>query len=356
MSELKTKIEMASNAKTAFRTHLHYLRSFQFIIALHHLPYHRNWPAADSRVIDSLARSVRSSRHFQRTRGATTSADIPTVRAILRNAWGTELLLLTTAQLPDDELMSIANNWAVVQAYYSCYHASQALLVARGQRRPEDHASTLHQAAEFFTRSELTPWALGYRAGRFLGFPPDIDDAIHHLTPPDYENCWSLSAKALRTTRKEPLAIRRRQKRLEKRSERRKAWLETEGARLEAGRKPRKRPSFPVPVLTEDEKSSLDQGLSPTTLLDYLCRLRLKTNYKDPTMFTDGPDDVSESRETHQLLCQIVSATLLVHELYIAKTLGVDQFRPIIDEWLTIPSAKHAAFGLSTRRDTLLAL
>ena len=56
------------------------------------------------------------------------------VEASLRNAWGTELLLALGGSLgADDELIRLMNNWAVVQAYYCCYHGAQALLAARSE-------------------------------------------------------------------------------------------------------------------------------------------------------------------------------------------------------------------------------
>jgi len=347
---------MPSDPRKAFLTYKNYLDAFWTAIAVYYLPsrYLHLRLGQSHDVLEALAERVRASLSFIRLKQRDTELDSASLRRILRNAWGTEFLLASTGQLPDEELMGIANNWAVVQAYYACYHAAQALLIARGQPRPEDHATTLHQSAEFWIKTELPPWALGHQSGKFLGFPRDVDDTIHAWSNCGTDNCWDLAAKSLRTTRKEPLDDRFRKERLKKKADRRRVWQDEEKRRLEAGRPPRNQPKFPTPILSSADRARLDRGLSPTTLLDYLCRLRLRSNYKDPTMFTDGPEDASESRSVHRYLCGITSATLLVHELHVGQLIGQHRLAHLVDEWLGILAVRSQELGLAARQDILL--
>ena len=48
------------------------------------------------------------------------------------------------------------------------------------------------------------------------------------------------------------------------------------------------------PRLSALQKQDVDARLRPYTLLDYLCRLRMKANYLDARMYTDGLADQGE--------------------------------------------------------------
>jgi len=55
--------------------------------------------------------------------------------------------------------------------------------------------------------------------------------------------------------------------------------------------------------LTDQEKGQLVTKVRPHSMMDYLYRLRIKTNYLDSAMFTDGPsDNLSSSLDISRLL------------------------------------------------------
>ena len=90
------------------------------------------------------------------------SIDESPVRASLEHAWGTELLLcLTDLYNFDSEIVHIANNWAIVQTYYVAYHAVQALAVAKGYSRPDNHPKTQNSSLTFGS-IDLRTSALGH--------------------------------------------------------------------------------------------------------------------------------------------------------------------------------------------------
>jgi hypothetical protein len=163
---------MATDPKAAFRTHSNYLSAFDAVMAQCYSPdrYTLLTPLGD--VLQGLASAVRASPAFGRLTKRS-DADTGAVSAILRNAWATELLLASAGQLARDELIGLANNWAVVQAYYASYHAAQALTVARGQPRPQTHTKTQKAYCDFWVARpvSLPPWSLAWAASGCANLP-----------------------------------------------------------------------------------------------------------------------------------------------------------------------------------------
>src|SRR5690606_2909077 len=96
-----------SDTEMAFRSHSSYVRAFALEAGWHpgsgHLRGLQN--------VDAAARGVPP------LRPRSTTVDLAQVRRSLVAAWSTELLLATSAELMvDDELIRVANNWAVIQA------------------------------------------------------------------------------------------------------------------------------------------------------------------------------------------------------------------------------------------------
>jgi hypothetical protein len=280
------------------------------------------------------------------------------VQASLRNAWGTELLLALGGTLGgDDELVRLMNNWAVVQAYYCCYHGTQALLAARGSGRPENHSKTQNAFVSLWVARNLQcpPWSFGAGAQKWCNPPENqsIDDKINSLSHPSRFNCWSLAGKALRTTREERFGERVKEERSRKRTKRKQAWETEQQQRESEGKKRLKEPEFGQPRLTGSEKAKIEGRLRPFSMMDYLYRLRIKTNYKDAAMFTEGPEDEDASIRVHLALSFLTNCTLLVHEMRIQRLVGEKQLLQWIDDWLGKSGPGARGLGLARRRDLL---
>lgn len=93
----------------------------------------------------------------------------------------------------------------------------------------------------------------------------------------------------------------------------------------------------------------VERSVRPHTIIDYLCRLRVKANYLDSTVFTEGPDDVEVSRRVLEELKDISANTLLVDELHI-RSLVQGKLDSIADEWLE-SRASPPNVGLLLRRE-----
>ncbi|MEU1542029.1 hypothetical protein ABZ461_28755 [Actinacidiphila glaucinigra] len=280
--------------------------------------------------------------------------------ACLRRAWATARLLEHTHALAEDsEIIRLANSWGAVQTYYVLYGAAQALMVAEGGSRPEMHEPTKRRYVDLWTsrKERIAPWTLAAAApgtrladadGFLAGPGRPIDLELHPWASWQGDQAWDIAAKALRSTRQTLIDDRLAKKRHDKLSGKKKAWRADRDARLSAGRKPTPEPKSVN--LTAAEKQEVASGIRPVTMADYLYRLRIKANYEDVTVFSDGPSSDREANQVGADLVALASATLLVHELRIATIVGSDELVKAMDTVL-LHTVGDTASGLAHRRD-----
>jgi hypothetical protein len=111
---------------------------------------------------------------------------------------------------------------------------------------------------------------------------------------------------------------------------------------------------FPLPLLTPAEKLQINERVRPYSFIDYVYRLRIKTNYADSTVFTEGPAP-GEANAVHADLVRLAAASMLAHELHIRQLIGVDRLRVLIDAWLKANPPPGPGLGLAMRRAVVLA-
>lgn len=328
-------ISMAvSEPAAAFTTHANYLHAIDKVIAAYVPKPHGLGPTVE-RVVACLIPAVHRSRVLAALQPKP-AEDTDQVARILTNAWGTELLLNATGDIAADELIGFSNNWSVIQAYYAAYHAIQAVLVARGDKRPEKHSTTQRQFTAFWVdrRTDLLPWSLGWDDSGAINLPRGYTlHTVHNWENCHTENCIDFLAKGLKTTREDLVTQRLSDERRNKQARNRKQWESEEATRLADGRRPRKRPSFPS-RLGADERDKVATGVKATSVLDYLYRLRVRSNYEDSTMFTEGPTDPIQSWSVYRELSSITCATMLVHELLVIRIIGGNKVRSMMEHWL----------------------
>lgn len=330
----------------SFKTHSNYIRAFSLLVYDPISSRLRNMYAClKDRILESNA--------LPPTRN--TSIDLAQIRSRLHAAWGTEALLLMTRRIVnEEELLRLSNNWSCIQVYYIFYHCTQALHVAKRHPRPESHPRTQNIFNDYWAARSiiLSPWSLAYGGSGTINAPPGIvpDISIHSWTACVGNNIWSLASKALMTTRREALEEKYREKREFKRRQNRQAWIQGENDRFARGREAREQACFILPRLTNSEKERVNESLRSYTIMDYLYRLRLKTNYEDSSMFSDGPEDNNNSRFIRDALCRIANGTLFLHELAIRNLVGRESFLTWIDEWVERNTPQNTTHGLGLRR------
>ena len=343
-----------TEATATFRTHANYLHAFATLI--------RDGPTDD--IPSTLANLARRLSAVIPT-GAAEAFDEAVLESCLSRAWGTELLLAMGRRLAsEDELLRLTNSWGAVQAYYVAYSVTQALIVADGRARPEQHPATQRQAVDLWVMRGYTaaPWSFAMAApanthaaadGSINGPGRPLRE-IHNWSACGSSTCWDIAANALRSTRQDAVIRALVNARTRKLDDRRKAWRRDDAARVHAGRKPRKEPQWPGQAkLTREESGSVQDGVRPYTILDYLFRLRVKANYEDATVFTEGPEDERATTRVAYDLELIASATCLAHELRIGRLVGRARLLDIVDAWLDVNGAAAKDLTVAARRELL---
>lgn len=338
---------MPDNSKETFKAHSNYIKAFNLLV---HDPISSGclnlYEHLNNRIIQATA--LPPARN--------SSINIDQVRSSLHSAWGTETLLLMTKRIiQEDELLRLSNNWSSIQVYYIFYHCTQALHVAKGHpNRPESHPATQNLFYDYWASRSicLPPWSLALGHSGAINVHPMItpDTSIHVWTACDASNAWSLALKSLMTTRRESLEEHFKKQRENKRRQNRRAWEQSVNSRLPRASRSRQTPIFCLPRLSIEEKANINEHLRPYTIMDYLYRLRLKTNYKDSNMFSDGPEDDNSSRYIRNALCRIANGTLFLHEMAIRNLVGRNIFLSWIDDWIRRYLPQNALTGLAFRR------
>ncbi|MDR3658500.1 MAG: hypothetical protein P4L48_23500 [Mycobacterium sp.] len=334
----------------SFLAHSHYLRAFAQLAGFGY------WPAYDDQTLAALASKVASA--FPASASAPPAVDMSELAKCLNRAWGTELILNLGARFEEDELVRLSNSWGSVQTYYVGYAATQALIVAEGRARPTEHSKTQGQVRALWVdrKSAVEPFsfaampgsksnALAYANGP--GRP--VDTSLSTWTSVDTDNCWDIAATALRSTRNDAVEKRLKLEREKKALAAKKLWLSEEQARIAQGKKARKTPSFPTSAnLTADERSGFESKMRPFTMLDYLYRLRIKANYEEAAMFTDGPDTDGASAIVALDMIRIANANMIAHEVRIARELGKSTLMALAKDWVD-SNAPPSRMGIGGR-------
>jgi hypothetical protein len=228
---------------------------------------------------------------------------------MLRNGWATEVLLNSPRVLGGDELISFANLWAPVQAYYAIFEAFSALaMTVTRSKPPKTHAALLAWAATNIAYPGtpfVPPWTArvsgcpgAWTFEGFGGVMPNVK--ISNLAAPNAVNAPHLLGLALKTTREEQI------------SDHRENWRH--GLKTKAG-KPRK--NLPSAVLAANARA-----MRATTLFDLLWRLRVRSNYKEGDALLSGALGPADAAAFHDALSDIVAATMMTTEIFLCHLVG----------------------------------
>jgi len=335
----------------SFRSHENYLRAFGSLAGFQFMP------GKGHQVLEKIAKDVIAA--FPRSGGPRQfSAD--ELAACLNRAWGTELLLAMSVRfIGEDEMMRISNSWGCVQLYYVGYSSVQALVVASGQPRPASHPKTQDQAIAFWAnrQSGVAPFSFAAKPGSVSDRDPrayahgpgrDIDVNVHSWTACDSTNCWDIAGLALRTTRQDAVEKQLAEARTRKIKQKRKDWQDAEAARLAKGKPPRTMPVYKTAQLSPTEKDACEQGVRAYGWLDYLYRLRIKANYEEARMFTEGPDDEHTSALVARNMIRLASAVMVAHEARIAQVIGKNALLDMAKEW-SLTNSPSSTMGIGLR-------
>lgn len=352
---------MADDPIMSFKTHAAYLEAICMSLEVTYAPGRFEGGVTTGfrdprRILEGVASGIRNSEAYERLRRL--EIDREPLASSLFNAWTTEALLNLTGAVVPAEGIGAATNWSVVQAYYAVFQITRGLSIASGERQPLTTHAQVRRFAESYwcaANRRVLPWSFGYGPSGPVNTPDGatIASSIRAWDSSTPSNCWTFIAQALRTTRADALQERYDDERERKNKDRATAAKEKDRLRAERGLTPLNA-RHPKASLSTSEKDKINRGLRAFTIIDFLYRLRIRSNYRDITMWTEGAPYPERSQTVHRSLELISAATLLAHELFIRRRIGSAVFDEIATEWLDrIGAPMPGTVGLELRSGLL---
>ena len=285
----------------------------KFAVYVHYLEATSSVIQASYKTTRDMARAIASTPQFDKLR-LNAEYDALSLEKFLRNAWFTEIQARIPRGMP--EVIAYANHWLAVQIYYSIYLAMRAFFVVAFDRTVvESHEAGLRAfAAEVASRPRLfgLPWCV-LAVGDPEVTTPDVKncpkkelESVNPLIRLHGDDCWNLVALFLRTTR---------QRRLR--------------AAVDSWKQKNKRK-----VIRRAERDVLLKSLRPTSLMDALYRLRIRSNYEDADLYLTGGASERDSESYFDASSRILKSGLLNLELLIAKHVGRTKYEQIVADFV----------------------
>ncbi len=300
---------MPSNTQQTFRTHANYISAIRYVLSGGNLLNSKS-------SLELIASRVRDSGVLKSTK--IYKADVAQVHHSLNNAWGVQALFkMGDMFIKEDDLVRLSNNWSIVQTYYILYYTTQALVISEGYSKPLTHPQVHRTYYLYWSKQPwlLSPWSISHDEDGFHNLPPGIfvDDSVHPWKRVEELTALSLFCKALRTTREELIkdGLTRRKQRIAKKEDKLLSRVR----------------------LTKNQKRETDVRIRPTMLINYLYRLKRKTNYEQSSMLAIGPENMYQLNEFRENLGFLIEANLLITEMITKNAVGVDTYYSWCKEW-----------------------
>ncbi|MCX6718418.1 MAG: hypothetical protein NTY81_02345 [Candidatus Staskawiczbacteria bacterium] len=235
------------------------------------------------------------------------SIDENIIKRFLYIGWNTEFL----SSMNDNEnieLLKINNHWKPIQSYYAVYSVGEALGFLIDKSTQESHSGCIKKLNTFLVEKigVIEPWSFAYKGTLRHEFSP-----INF--PIDVKLVNSLSRGGVRSV--DMIST----------------CLKAEHINMIEDFKPQKTNKKQKELgMAKKLKKDYDPGY--TTILDFLYRLRIKSNYKDVEIFiTDAPDDKIKGFSHN--LSFVVSYTLTLFEIIIIKRYGLNRFLKLAEDY-----------------------
>jgi hypothetical protein len=247
--------------------------------------------------------------------------EIDNIRKLLWNSWSTEYAFILTSTVDNDEYYKFALHWNFPQAYYSIYLSMTAFHETQGVAN-EQHEKSIKlfgnsvkdghypQAISFFCKGLHESFE--YKGlSTFANFPKDysalsrvnsLDEAQMHI------------ASFLKSTRKKNAENKRE-----------KARINNDKRFLNAKSEFRK--SF-----SKAHWDLIYQTIPETTIFNIMYRLRIKANYHDVETFINADIDF---KAFHNCLSGIIDYLNYIHEAYVYKVIGKQEYEKILNSFPT---------------------
>ncbi|WP_428655961.1 hypothetical protein [Runella sp.] len=241
----------------------------------------------------------------------------------LLNAWNAEYTLRTTAANPDENFQKYALHWTFPQAYYSILYSAKAFLAIQGINVTNE--SAIRQIINGYVVRGWYPRSISFFADGSPGHYnlhnlPDSEEQALLLPIETPKQAEAHVAQFLKTTRN--LYARAFRQRLQANPEK--------ALRTKTGK-----------VLTKFDVRHWDQitkSMGVTTYFDMMGRLKVSGNQRELERFVEADINIPQF---HHSLLNIVKYINFIHECYVAKAVGIDQYAQWVD---SLPAYLHDGF------------
>jgi hypothetical protein len=170
------------------------------------------------------------------------------------------------------------------------------------------------------------------KGARYPNLPTGASvDPINPLTTPAPQDFWNWYGMLLRTTR---------QRQFDKKLK-------------ESGKQFRTKTGKTRKRFMAHHKAQVVGGLRPTTIFDFLYRLRVRSNYEDADAFILGTMSQADAEEFNSGLCTLTSTTLFLLELHIAARIGGPNMGQFVDEFTQADRPNYSRKTIGVRKSYL---
>jgi hypothetical protein len=242
--------------------------------------------------------------------------DVNSIKKLLWNSWSTEYAYRIGEKIDNKEYYKFSLHWNFPQAYYSVYLSMSAFHETQGIAN-EQHEKSIKLFGNS-VKDKHYPNAIGfYSSGlknefeynglyTFKGFPKDnsVLSKIECL-----EDAEIQLATFLKTTRTKNADDKR--KRLEKQNDKRFHNAKNEFSK----------------AFRKNHWDLIYKTIPITSVFNLLYRLRIKANYRDIKSFINADIDF---KSFHTSLGELIYYLNFVHEAYVAKAVGIDEYEKIL--------------------------
>ena len=229
------------------------------------------------------------------------SLSVDYIKRFLFLGWNTECLVKINDALPDVELLRINNQWKPIQVYYSIYSLCEATNYSLTSQKLESHSKCLKAMSEYLSKKPFSPWSY-----TFTGYLGNAKNP-RTITPNNFSSGIIIPNSLKRSAISDEQVIA--------------CCLQAEHRnRISEYKKPKNGPL----------KYMYDPG--HTSLLHFLYRLRIKSNYKNVGIFLAKAPDKKITNFSKNLT-SVCTYTNTLFEIIINRRIGKKQMLNVMEEF-----------------------
>jgi len=262
--------------------------------------------------------------YFDKKIKINTNADLQRIKKLVWNSWSTEIALKYSQSQDKDKFCCILQ-WSFPKAYYSVYLLTHAFYLSLNEQS-NDHTKIIRIFGEKIKQKNYPKCISFYIDNTYPRFNKfNLNEIIHQRKAIDSVRKNSIIEAdsqiliLLKTTRKKFAEILKNNKQKDKKNA-----IKTKKGTIKT-------------KLNNLDWSAIYKKIPITTILSFLYKFRIKSNYEDIKSILNINLPNEDSSEFHRDICFIVDYMNFIHEAYLIKSIGIKNYEDILN---TFPKPK----------------